>query len=56
MSDVHKQREQRGKKHLNDARNARFESTREPSAAPNHDDASKERVVTASKGSKSKNK
>ncbi len=35
------------------ARSARFESTQEPSEAPDHDDAVKERAVTASKGSKS---
>ena len=56
MSDEQKQREQRGAKHLNDARNSRFESTQEPSEAPDHDDAVRERAVTASKGSKSKNK
>jgi hypothetical protein len=39
---------------LNDARNVLFESTQEPSEAPDHDDAVKERAVTASKGSKSK--
>jgi hypothetical protein len=56
MSDAQKQREARGAKHLNDARNARFSTTNEPSEAPDHDDAVKERGKTASKGSKSKNK
>ena len=53
MSDVHKQREERGKKHLHDAHDARFTTTGEPSEAPDHDDAQKERAATASKGSKS---
>ncbi len=50
------QQEQRGARHLNDARNARFETTGEPSTAGNHDDAVRERVVSGSSGSKSGHK
>jgi len=38
------------------AREVRFATTGEPSVAPNHEDAVKERGVTASPGSKSKRK
>jgi hypothetical protein len=41
---------------LNKARQARYNATGEPSRAPNHDDAVRERAVTASKGSKSSKK
>jgi hypothetical protein len=56
MSDEQKAREARGNTHLNDARDARFATTGEPGEAPDHDDAQKERAVTASKGSKSSGK
>jgi hypothetical protein len=53
MSDT--QHEQRGVRHLNDARKALQESTQE-SAATSTDDLAKEHAVTGSSGSKSGNK
>ncbi len=49
-------REARGQKHLEAARKAHYASTGEPSKAPDHDDAVRERAITASKGSKSSKK
>lgn len=40
------QREARGQKCLNAARDARFASNGEPKLAPNHDDAVREREIT----------
>lgn len=46
------EREARGQKCLEAARKGRFEQTGEPSEAPDHDDAVKERAVTATRGNK----
>jgi hypothetical protein len=37
---------------LKDARNARFEQTGEPSESPDHNDAARERAITATRGNK----
>jgi len=55
MSTV-EEREARGKKCLHSAREARFKTNGEPKLAPNHEDAVRERGVTASPGSKAKKK
>jgi hypothetical protein len=56
ISKEDNQREARGQKVLDSARNAHFERTGEPSEAPDHDDAVRERVTSGSSGSKSGNK
>jgi hypothetical protein len=53
MKSQAEQREARGKVELHSARSGNFSRTYEPSEAPDHDDAVKEKVATASKGSKS---
>jgi hypothetical protein len=49
-------RESKGKAELHSARGGLFGSTKEPSEAPNHDDAVRERIVSGSSGSKSGNR